>query len=372
MLQALLLGGLLCIAHQDQANESVAVAPEKDFAKARQPQLAVDPAGKVFVVFGMGETIYCAASDDGKSYRLPVRVGEEGVLALGMRRGPRVAATAKAVVVTAICGKVGRGKDGDVLAWRSTDGGKIWHGPVKVNTVADSAREGLHGMAAAPDGTVYCVWLDLRNLKMQVFGTRSKDGGATWQDEKLLYESPDGHVCPCCQPSVAYDLQSGLHVMWRNDLDGARDMYLVSSRDGGKTFGKPVKLGEGTWPLKRCPMDGGGLAGDGAGKVTTIWMRDKETFHCSPGQAEKSLGPGEQGWAAAAADGFYLVWITARPGAVMMLKPGANKPLKLAEQGTDPVVAAAPNGKGPVVAVWEEGKAGAMRLRAAVLNSSKK
>src|SRR5262249_24079329 len=150
----------------------------------------------------------------------------------------------------------------DLLAWRSPDQGKTWQGPVAVNAVPGSAREGLHAMAAAPDGTVYCVWLDLRAKKSQVYGAASPDGGAGWQNEKLIYESPDGGVCPCCQPSVGYDPRGGLHVMWRNDLNGARDMYLVSSEDGGRTFGPSGKLGQGTWRLKVCPMDGGGLAGD--------------------------------------------------------------------------------------------------------------
>jgi hypothetical protein len=115
-------------------------------------------------------------------------------------------------------------------------------------------------MAAAPDGTVYCVWLDLRNHRTQVYGAASADGGASWQEERLIYESPDGSVCECCQPQTAYDPQGHLYVMWRNQLAGARDMYLAHSEDNGQTFSQAVKLGRGTWPLNACPMDGGGLA----------------------------------------------------------------------------------------------------------------
>ena len=53
--------------------------------------------------------------------------------------------------------------------------------------------------------------------------------------------------------------------MWRNSLDGARDMFVSESRDGGRTFSNARKLGSGTWPLKACPMDGGHLAFDAAG-----------------------------------------------------------------------------------------------------------
>lgn len=335
---------------------------------ARQPQLAVDPGGKVYLAFGAGDTVYWSASTDGgKSYTTPVKVGQAGVMALGMRRGPRVAATDKAVVVTAVCGERGKGRDGDLVAWRSADGGATWQGPATVNTVPGSAREGLHHMAAGPDGSVYCVWLDLRAKKTQVYGAASTDGGATWKSEGLIYQSPDGSVCECCQPSVAYDARGGLHVLWRNQLRGARDMYLTTSTDGGKTFRPEGKLGTGTWRLNSCPMDGGGLAADADGQLLTLWRRDKELYRCTPFKSEQPMGDGEQGWAAAGPGGFYVVYVKGRPGAIMAAVPGATLPMTLAERGDDPVVAAPLSGKGPVVVAWEEGRTGNQTIRAAIV-----
>jgi hypothetical protein len=325
----------------------------------------------VYLVFGAGNAVYCTVSSDGgRSYGEPVKVGAVGALALGMRRGPRVAATDKMVVVTAVGGQVGHGRDEDLLAWRSADGGKTWQGPVTINRVPASAREGLHHMAAAPDGTVYCVWLDLRNHRTQVYGAASADGGASWQDERLICESPDGSVCECCQPQAAYDSQAHLYVMWRNHLAGARDMYLAHSEDNGKTFSHAVKLGRGTWPLNACPMDGGGLA-RGDQEVVTIWTRKKEVFRCIPGRPEVSLGQGEQGWAAAGPGGVYLVWIVGRPGPVLALRPGSDRPVRLAERGWDPVVAGPVSGKGPIIAAWEEGQPSAKRIRTAVLTAGR-
>lgn len=43
--------------------------------------------------------------------------------------------------------------------------------------------------------------------------------------------------------------------------------------DGGASFGKAQKLGEGSWKLNGCPMDGGGLAIDENGDVQTVWRR---------------------------------------------------------------------------------------------------
>lgn len=320
---------------------------------ARQPQAAVDAQGRIHIVFGRGNEVCCATSTDaGETYETST-VGKVGALALGMRRGPRVAATSKTVVVTAIGGKVGRGRDGDVLAWRSDDDGGTWTGPARINSVEGSAREGLHGMAAGPDGAVFCAWLDLRNNRTEVRGARSKDGGLTWEADGLVYRSPEKSVCECCHPSVAFAPDGTLYVMWRNQLGGARDLYLALSSDGGKSFGAAEKLGRGTWNLNACPMDGGAVALGPKGRIETVWMRSGTMYAARPGEEERELGRGVQGWTAFGPDGTYSVWLDRRPGKLLAVVPGDRGPVALAEHANDPVVAAALGGQAPVVAVWE-------------------
>jgi hypothetical protein len=351
------------------AVEPVTVVEKSAIPDARQPQVAVDPAGKVYLVFGVENSIYCAISDDGgKSYRQPSKVADAGVMSLGMRRGPRIAASEKTVIVVAVGGEQGHGRDGDLLTWRSSDGGNTWNQAAHANGVPSSAREGLHHLSVSPDGTFYCVWLDLREQKTQLWGAASNDGGATWH-ERLIYKSPDGPVCQCCQPQVTFDARGSLHVMWRNNVAGNRDMYLVNSKDNGRTFDRPIKLGLGTWPLDACPMDGGGLAADRDGQVVTIWRRDKQLFRCVPGQAETSLGEGAQGWAATGPDGVYLIWTTGRAGRVLALMPNSDSPIELAERGSHAVVATSSNGKDPVIAAWEHAGEGPDRIRAVVLRA---
>lgn len=345
-------------------DEPVPVVP--DGMPARQPQVAVGEDGKVYVVYGSGSSIYCSVSTDaGKSFGKPVEIGKVPAIALGKRRGPRVAVAHGTVAVTAVGGEVGRGKDGDVLAWRSSEGGATWQGPTRVNDVTSSAREGLHAMAAGPEGELFSVWLDLRNRKTELFGAASRDGGATWSANQLVYRSPDGSICECCHPSATFDGKGRLYVMWRNQLAGARDMYLVESSDCGEHFSKAVKLGEGTWPLDACPMDGGALAAPASGQVATVWMRNRQVFRSSPGHDEQRLGPGEQPWAAAGPKGAFFVWTARRTGDLLLLTPDSNHPRKLAEGATDPVIAGPLNGNGPVIAVWESGHHGKSTIVAA-------
>lgn len=325
---------------------------------ARQPQAAVDTQGRIYVAFGQGNKVRCAVSaDGGKSFRIST-VGSVAALSLGMRRGPRIAATDKAIVVTAIGGKVGKGRDGDLLAWRSGDGGATWNNSTRINRIEGSAREGLHGMAASAEGTLFCAWLDLRNQRTEIFGARSIDGGKSWEQDALVYRSPEKSVCECCHPSVAFAPDGPLYVMWRNQLQGKRDLYFARSIDGGQSFGAGEKLGRGSWPLNACPMDGGAIAAGHNGQVETVWMRAGSMFAARPGEAERALGPGVQGWTAYGPGGAYSVWLEKRPGRLLARVPGEQGPHSLVDQANDPVIAAAPDGRGPVVAVWEGNVAG--------------
>jgi hypothetical protein len=338
-----------CVFSAAAAGEPVELACGSAPEHPQQPQLAVDAKGSIHAVFGVGDSIrYCRSDDGGKSFSAPVSLPSVHDMSLGMRRGPRLAVTDTAVCVTAVGGKQGKGRDGDVLALRSTDGGKKWSEPVLVNDTADSAREGLHGMSAGSRGELCCVWLDLRNRKTEVMASVSTDGGATWAKNTLVYKSPDGSVCECCHPSVVHDSKGTIYVMWRNSLAGARDMYLATSTDGGMTFGPAAKLGAGTWPLKACPMDGGSIIAIAPGKTASVWRREKSVFLALEGQDERLLGPGEQAWITATENGSFVIWLAKRGDIA-----NSKSPQKLANKATDPVIATGPAGQGPVVAAWE-------------------
>lgn len=352
LLGALFLGFIPAAAF---AGEAVELARGSGDREPKQPQVAVGADGMIHVVYGAGDVIrYHRSSDGGQTFSRAIDLPVVHAMPLGKRRGPRVAVTKESICVTAVGGKQGKGRDGDVLALRSLDAGKTWSDPVRVNDVADAAREGLHGMAGWPGGDLCCVWLDLRNGKSEIMSSTSSDGGASWTKNVVVYQSPDGAVCPCCHPSVTFDAQGRIHVLWRNALAGARDMYVASSANRGKTFGKASKLGNGTWPLDACPMDGGAIAVGADGKIAAAWRREKDVYLSRSGEDEEQwLGPGEQPWITVTQAGPFVVWLTKRGESALLLTPGGAKPATLARHAGDPVIAADPAGLGPVVAAWE-------------------
>lgn len=325
-------------------------------APAREPQLAAS-GSTVALTFGAGAAIYFTVShDSGRTFSAPVKVEQAGNVLLTHHRGPRIAISGKTIVISAITSKTasqdahahGAGPDGDLFVWRSTDGGKTWSPAIRVNDVPNAPNEGLHTLAADGKGNLFAAWLDHRSGKgTTLYGARSTDAGATWSKNFLVYQSPDGTICECCHPSSAFAPEGELLVMWRNWLDGSRDMYLARSRAGAE-FGPPEKLGMGTWKLKGCPMDGGGIV-ISRQRVFTVWRREGTVYLAEPGGHETALGQGKDLAVAAGPKGIYVAWVS---GSRIELRIPDAEPVTLSSDGAFPALAVLSDGA--VVAAWQE------------------
>ena len=323
---------------------------------AREPQLAVS-GSTVGLAFGSGKALYFASSTDGGgTFSKPVKVAEADVLPLNRHRGPRLAMFDNTVVITAVGGKKlaegphahGLPSDGDLWAWRSADRGKTWSQPVRVNDVPGAPTEGLHTLASDGKGRLFAAWLDKRGTKgTALFGAVSRDGGRTWSANSRVYESPQGTICECCHPSAVFAPDGSVQVMWRNWLNGSRDMHLARSADGLR-FSAGEKLGRGTWKLNACPMDGGGLV-VAQGKIVSAWRRDGEIFLASPGEPEQSIGRGVDVSISAGSHGVYALWST--PSGIVFRGPGDAQPRAISSNGAFPAIAALPTGH--ALAAWE-------------------
>ncbi|HTS47135.1 MAG TPA: sialidase family protein [Bryobacteraceae bacterium] len=311
----------------------------------RQPQLAA-ANGQVVLTFAAGQSIYFASSrDEGRTFGPPTKVAEVPFLAVGRHRGPRAIILKDAIVISAIAGA--KPGEGDLITWRSVDRGKTWTRAGLVNDEPNATHEGLYAMAAVAQDNLFAAWLDLRSQGTKLYGARSTDGGNTWSKNVLLYASPSGTICQCCDPSIAIGSHGEIAVMWRNVLDGSRDLYLASSRDGIH-FGPPQKLGQGTWKLNACPMDGGGLVWD-HGQLLSAWRREKDVFEARPGQPEKRLGTGKDVAIVAGKKGVYVAW--SGSAGVEIIGPADAQPRKLAPEGGFVNLVALEDGS--VLAAWE-------------------
>lgn len=342
-----------------RADDAISIATG-DAKGPKQPQAAVAADGTVYVVFGSGEEVsLCRSTDNGRSFSTPAVACRVPNLSLGMRRGPRITAFGDSLIITAIGGKQGKGRDGDVLAWRSNNRGETWSGPVHVNDKNDSAREGLHAMTVSATGEAWCTWLDLRNQRTELFSSKSVDGGASWSRNQLVYRSPEKSICECCHPSIAIHDKT-IQVLFRNSLAGNRDMFLASvTQDGGEINVNSRQLGNEHWKLNACPMDGGMLSIDAKGLVSTVWRRGSEIFIATDDKShERLIGIGEQPWITSTKDGPIVVWCTRRGGELKMKIDSDEEVHTLATNAYDAVVTAEPVHGNIVYVFWEQSEGG--------------
>ena len=129
-------------------------------------------------------------------------------------------------------------------------------------------------------------------IEGKIYVSFSDDHGKSWSQSKLVYKSPDGSVCECCKPSISSDTEGQIYIMFRNNIDGARDLYVTKSVDNGTTFSMPEKMGTGTWKINGCPMDGGGITISDNGAFNTVWQRNGEVFMANTDTNELQIGYG--------------------------------------------------------------------------------
>ncbi|QEC80471.1 hypothetical protein FSB76_11955 [Mucilaginibacter ginsenosidivorax] len=296
------------------------------------------------MVFGDKDNIFCATSvNQGVSFSKPALVGHITNMHLGMSRGPQLASSANYSVITAM------DKSGNIHWFRLKHSSSKWEMMGVINDINQSAPEGLMGIAADKKDNFYAVWLDTRTgHRNQVYFSGLAAKGTGWSKNILAYQSPDGHVCECCKPSIAVHGQE-VAIMFRNWLNGSRDLYVTKSVDGGKVFQPAQKMGTNTWALNGCPMDGGGIVVDEANSIHTVWQRKGEIFYAQPGGSEILIGKGRN--CAIAAAGTKTI-ISYQENDTLKVLSASNKNAVMVGKGG--FLKSIPLGSNQMLCVWEQ------------------
>ena len=135
--------------------------------------------------------------------------------------------------------------------------------------------------------------------------------------------------------------------MFRNVMDGDRDMYLASWNTA-TGLQKVKKLGTGSWKLNACPMDGGGVV-ETNGKIVSAWRREHTIYLAEMGEREVAVGEGKDVAIAPSSQGAYVAWVGT--AGIEIHKPGNPSPVLLSTGGAYPTLKELANGY--VLAAWE-------------------
>jgi hypothetical protein len=239
-----------------------------------QPQVRLDAAGVLHLVYYTGDArggdlYYVRSTDLGATFSAPLRVNTQprSAIAAGTIRG----------------GQLALGRGGRVhVAWNGSDAA-MPRGVTNPRTGRPTAPflytvSNPRGTAFAPErnlmqatydldgggdvaadvaGNVYGIWhangtaVPPCEASRQVWIARSGDDGETFGPEKAADPASTG-TCGCCGLAALATGATQLQVLYRSAIDLTnRDVYLLLSRDNGRTFRSSMVQ---AWSIGACPM----------------------------------------------------------------------------------------------------------------------
>jgi hypothetical protein len=168
-------------------------------------------------------------------------------------------------------------KQADIMLVKSADGGLTFSDPVKVNQDTTNADQFQNQIAVAPNGEVNVAYFDRRldtpigtgpeaehrgNFFIDVWLSRSNDGGQTFKDFRLTHDSWDPRINPPISASGQFigDYQGLVAdnctaVAFFNDTHLANDPARDPAEDGGKPRSKFQEVF--AWRAPNTPAYGG-------------------------------------------------------------------------------------------------------------------
>jgi len=269
-----------------------------------QPQIAMDDQGIVHMIYfkgdpTQGDIFYVRSKDWGATFSSPIRVNREPgtAVAAGTIRGGRMA--------IGINGRVH-------VAWNGSAKSSL-RGPLIPNMPSNSPYNGLPmlyarlngagtaferernlmrltfgldgggSVAADRSGNVYVAWHGKRpgdpdgEAGRSVWIARSRNGGRDFTPESRAYKEPTG-ACGCCGLSIFTGSNGTVYILYRTAKEMVhRDIYLLVSKDDGKTFtGRLVDK----WNIGGCPMSAMAFA-QGPGFIVAAWQTEEQVFYAT-------------------------------------------------------------------------------------------
>ena len=142
----------------------------------------------------------------------------------------------------------------DIRLATSNDRGRTWSTPITAHRDGTATEHGFVSMVPRADGSVAIAWLDGRQMAdsggtMSVRTATLSPAGRIEREQML-----DPRTCECCQVSMTAARQ-GLVAVYRDRSDDeVRDIAVVREVGGRWTAPRPVAADRWVW--KACPVNG--------------------------------------------------------------------------------------------------------------------
>jgi hypothetical protein len=284
-----------------------------------QPQVAVGEDGIVHLLYYSGDArqgnlFYTRSKDAGAAFGAPVRVNsqEGSAVAAGTIRGAQLALGSAGRVHVAWNGSMkaepvgpvnpDAGKPGQPMLYARMDEHRATFEPQRNLMLQSFGLDGGGSVAADRDGRVFVAWHGVAEseakgtgkegeARRRVWITASQDGGRTFSPETKAWARETG-ACGCCGMKLFADRKGNLLALYRSATESVhRDVYLIESRDHGRTFEGGLLH---KWEINACPMSSMDFAENG-GVIAAAWETGGQVYwsRVSPRGESPVAAPGE-------------------------------------------------------------------------------
>lgn len=267
-----------------------------------QPQAQVDAAGRLHLVYylgepGAGDLFYVTRMPGLDRWSEPIRVNRypKAAVSAGTIRGAQMV--------------LGKGDRVHVAWFGSSEvagrysASESPSSPLLVNRLADDGEsfereqnlmtwtKGLDGggsITADGEGRVWVAWHGRGESKVEgelgraVFLASSMDGGMTFSREQRIEAAPPG-ACACCGMRIHLVTPERLHIVYRGIAGRQRPMIDLWSADGGASFQYNVI---NRWEIEACPMSSASVWSDSTYGVVIASEREGR-IHVVRGTSEQ-------------------------------------------------------------------------------------
>jgi hypothetical protein len=271
--------------HATERTTSVAVVRIPSRGQPLKAQLG--PDGTIHVLLdSIDGPLYLKSQDDGLTFSEPIAVVEAAAQKPGLKfEGADLAVSRDGRVHMAMSNN----------AWKLKLPQEEWGlysaslapGARAFSPVRNLNRKPSEAFALAADGG---AMVTATFLSDKLFAMVSRDDGQTFTASAELNQSWD--PCNCCTTSAAYGADGKLALLYREETNNERDMFVVLWDQHGD--GKPLRrrVSVTPWKIAGCPMTYFAISRAGMGYVAA-WPTKGQVYFARLDKEGRVLPPGE-------------------------------------------------------------------------------
>lgn len=223
----------------------------------QHPRIAFDRLNNPLVIWGRAsdESVFFARRD-GQTFTEPIKLSGSYKIASASWMGPQIASHGDTLYVV-MKQTPENSSNSHIYIVRSEDAGKTFSAPVRVDYIADSISR-FPTVTCDSNGNPIVAFMKFdpgfRNSRWVV--AASTDLGRTFsKDVKASGWDGANDVCDCCPGAMVSD-QSTTAMLYRNNNNDIRDIWMGVSQDNGLSFVKGLNVDNSNWEIPNCPATG--------------------------------------------------------------------------------------------------------------------